>query len=181
MNIPVSITLSRLFLSPVICLCLLSQGKFLFNCGLCLLLVTSLTDYLDGYIARKTNSQSELGKFLDPLADKMLVLLSFFACGCGGYVHSINVIPVILILFREIVLLGFRQYASQEIHVLSVTPLARWKTTCQIASIFCLLLFHRNPFLSGCTALFLWMTCALTLWTGFMYFLKARKVFDEEK
>lgn len=159
-------------------MCLLSEKKFFFVCGFFLLFLASITDYLDGYIARKTNTQSELGKFLDPLADKMLVLLSFFACGCGGYINSFNMLPVILIFFREIALLGFRQYASQEIQVLAVLPLSRWKTTCQIGNIFCLLLFHKNIFLSIITSFFVWITCALTLWTGFIYFLKARKVFD---
>lgn len=107
--------------------------------ALCLFVLASLTDYLDGYLARKLKQVSEIGKMLDPIADKALVVVCLALLLGLFSLRTAIVIPVALILFREVFVSGIREYLGQAAGALAVTKLAKWKTATQMVAIGVLL------------------------------------------
>lgn len=131
-----------------------------------------LTDYLDGYVAKAYGKVSVLGEILDPLADKLLVLLVLCAFVGIGRVHGWALVPAFIIIFREIFVLGLRGLVARFNSVLSVIPLARWKTGVQMTGIF--LFFFPSPILWSCESeAVLWSAGVLTGWTGALYSYRA--------
>ena len=139
--------------------------------------IASLTDLLDGYIARKYNQITVFGKFMDPLADKMLVL----AAMC--YLIEAGIMPgwaVALVLFREFAVSGLRLVAVEQNIVIAAAQSGKFKTACTMVCL-CILLFflHRSPLWINqiCTVLIV----ATTLWSGFEYFQKNYRVLTTER
>lgn len=137
---------------------------------LIILIFASITDFFDGYLARKWGVESELGRLLDPNADKMLIAVALILLAVGGYAHPI---AVSLIICREIFISGLREFMAERNVVVHVTKLAKWKTTSQMAAVILLLFIHGNgqcnvicPISEG----ILWLSTALTLLTGWQYF-----------
>ncbi|MEM6308404.1 MAG: CDP-alcohol phosphatidyltransferase family protein, partial [Pseudomonadota bacterium] len=97
--------------------------------ALVLFVVVALTDYLDGYLARAWNQTSKLGAMLDPIADKAMVLIALLAIVGLTQLHPLIIIPATLITFREVFVSGLREYLGADAGKLSVTQLAKWKTT----------------------------------------------------
>ena len=107
-----------------------------------LFVTASLTDYLDGYLARKMNQVSKFGKMLDPIADKAMVIIAIIIV-VGLYQGSVMVlIPAVLIVFREVFVSGLREFLGADASELKVTRLAKWKTTIQMIAIVCLMLSY---------------------------------------
>ncbi|MFV0360251.1 CDP-diacylglycerol--glycerol-3-phosphate 3-phosphatidyltransferase [Tropicimonas sp.] len=107
----------------------------------------SLTDWVDGHLARSWNQQTKLGTMLDPIADKAMVIIALAAVmGLNG-MSGMIVIPATVILFREVFVSGLREYLGDTAGTLKVTKLAKWKTTIQMVAIAILLLhgvFEQN-------------------------------------
>ncbi len=102
----------------------------------------SLTDYLDGYLARKWNQVSKFGKMLDPIADKAMVIIAIIIV-VGLYQGSVLImIPAVLIVFREVFVSGLREFLGADAAGLKVTKLAKWKTTVQMIAIVALMLSY---------------------------------------
>ena len=156
MNLPNKITLSRIFLIPVFIILLsipIDWGEW--NIGntalpvvhfvaVIIFLLASLTDFLDGYYARKYNLVTNMGKFLDPLADKLLVAAAFIL------IVELGLAPgwiIILIISREFAITGFRLVASGEGIVLAASNLGKLKTVFQIAAVAFLLLHNFSIFI----------------------------------
>jgi CDP-diacylglycerol--glycerol-3-phosphate 3-phosphatidyltransferase len=151
-----------------------------------LLFVTaSFTDFLDGYIARRWNLESSLGKFLDPLADKLLVAVALIMLIPLGRVPSWM---VAVIIGREILVTGLRVVAITEGLVIAASKLGKYKTVFQIAAVTCLLmhyeyqLFGTSPYLlvsfHEVGMGLLWVALFITVWSGIDYFRKFfRQVF----
>lgn len=135
-------------------------------------IIASLTDWIDGYIARKHQLITNLGKFLDPLADKLLVTAAFIA------LVQLNLAPawiVILILSREIAITGFRVVAASKGIVIAAGNSGKIKTTMQLVTII-LLIFNIHPTLNS---IFLTLTTFITIYSGIEYFVKNKTVFSE--
>ncbi|WP_310490242.1 CDP-diacylglycerol--glycerol-3-phosphate 3-phosphatidyltransferase [Chamaesiphon sp. VAR_69_metabat_338] len=129
MNLPNSITLSRLLGLPVIVYCLYGNSVTIRWWGLGVFLVAALTDWLDGYLARKLDLVTDLGKFLDPLVDKLLVLIPLLIL---IDLHLVPAVGVCLILLRELTIAGWRVSQSQ---ISGANIWGKLKTTSQIIAI----------------------------------------------
>lgn len=133
MNLPTKITMIRLIMIPIIvaCFCLQELWAYMFLVTMSLFVVASMTDYVDGYIARKYNMVTSLGKFLDPIADKVLVLAGLFIIVVGNYITTpyVAMICSVIILAREFIIGLFRQIAALKNFVLAADKLGKYKTT----------------------------------------------------
>ena len=192
MNIPNKITISRICLIPFFILIL----SIPFDWGAweigettlpithfvaeMIFLVASLTDWLDGYYARKYNLVTNMGKFLDPLADKLLVSAAFILLVQLGLAPAWI---VILIISREFAVTGLRLVASGEGIVLAASNMGKLKTVSQILSI-ALLLLHNYPFSYidiPMDIIVLYIAFILTTWSGIDYFIKNWHVMRDSK
>ena len=113
---------------------------------LTLFILASISDFLDGFIARKWNQESDIGKILDPIADKLLVIISLIILIISFEDNPIIFFSSILIIFREILISGLREITKSSGLILNVTNLSKWKTAAQLGSIILLFLniFHYN-------------------------------------
>lgn len=192
MNLPNKITVSRIFLIPLILIILtidFNWGEI--NIGNNSLPVTqlvagiififaSITDWLDGYIARKYNLITNMGKFLDPLADKLLVSAAFIM------LIELQIAPawiVIVIISREFAITGFRLVASGEGVVLAASSMGKLKTVSQILAVILLML---NNFPFSYTSIpfdmiMLYIALIFTVWSGLDYFVKNWNVMRDSK
>lgn len=173
MNLPNSITLSRLLGLPAIVYCLYSDSPTWQSIGLAVFLVAAATDWLDGYLARKLDLVTDLGKFLDPLVDKLLVLIPLLVL---IDLHLVSAIGVCLILTRELTIAGWRVGKTQ---ISGANIWGKLKTVTQIVAIAMIM---TPRFLavsvSGsidnwhlASAIAFWISVILTLISGFIYFL----------
>ncbi len=172
-NAPNLITLSRIAATPLLLLNLWWQGPWwsgLVGLGF---LAVSLTDLLDGYVARRRGAETRIGKLLDPLADKILVMTALVVLVAVPRVDEYGVIMAIAILGREIAVTGLRAMASAEGVLLPAAPLGKWKTGIQIAALTALLLHY--PFLGlpihAIGMVLLIIATGVTLWSGYAYFV----------
>jgi CDP-diacylglycerol--glycerol-3-phosphate 3-phosphatidyltransferase len=113
---------------------------------LTLFILASISDFLDGFIARKWNQESDIGRILDPIADKLLVIISLIILIISFEDNPIIFFSSILIIFREILISGLREITKSSDLILNVTKLSKWKTAAQLASIILLFLniFYYN-------------------------------------
>lgn len=172
-NAPNSITLGRIAACPLLLLLPLFPGRIggaVFGLGF---LAVSLTDLLDGYLARRGGTVTKIGKLLDPLADKLLVMTALVLLTAMDHRIPLWGVPIVLlILAREMAVTGLRAMASSEGVVLQASSLGKWKTSFQNAALTCLLVHHTwfgiNLHASGMSLLVI--ATALTLWSGYDYF-----------
>ncbi len=179
-NIPNMLTFSRIVLTPILFIVLLkAPGKFLSFIAALVFAVASLTDFLDGYLARRMNLVTALGKFLDPLADKLLVGVALIMM-----IQIDRVAPwiVALIVGREIMIISLRMVALREQISIETTKIAKYKTGFQIAAVIGLLLHYEYRIGSGPASFtldfhqigtwLLYIALVITLWSGADYFYK---------
>ncbi|MBY5973443.1 CDP-diacylglycerol--glycerol-3-phosphate 3-phosphatidyltransferase [Pseudooceanicola marinus] len=140
LTLPNLLTLLRLAAAPGIAICFLALPRpFADACALVLFVVASLTDYADGYLARKWQQVSKLGTMLDPIADKAMVVIALMVLAHFSTLSALLILPAALILFREVFVSGLREYLGDTAGLLKVTKLAKWKTTAQMVAIAVLL------------------------------------------
>lgn len=134
-----------------------------------LFLLAGITDWLDGYMARLWEVQSNLGRFLDPIADKLLVATALILLVSSG---QADVLPAIAIMCREILVSGLREFLAELRVSVPVSNLAKWKTAVQMIAIFLLLFGVGAPAWLPAAVIgnwMLWLAAALTLVTGYVY------------
>ncbi|MBD8063965.1 CDP-diacylglycerol--glycerol-3-phosphate 3-phosphatidyltransferase [Devosia sp. PTR5] len=137
--------------------------------ALVLYVLAAASDWVDGYLARAWNQYSDLGRMLDPIADKLLVGIMVAVLAWDGSLSGWDMIPVIAILFREFFISGLREFLGNTAVVLPVSKLAKWKTTVQLIALAIVLLEGIIPGLRLLSDIVLWLAGALTLWTGWNY------------
>lgn len=177
LNIPNILTILRIFAVALLVICFFFDGETARWWALGIYTAASITDFLDGYLARKWNMQSDLGRMLDPIADKLLVSIVILmlavhpesAINLGNY----SIIPAVVILSREILLSGLREYLAQ-LHVnVPVSNLAKWKTAVQMFSLGFLLAGTAGdkvlPYNTEIGLTLLWIAAALTVYTAYDY------------
>lgn len=139
MNLPTQLTLLRILLTPIFVSLLFIENSYFKWVSFCIFGVASLTDYYDGYTARKYGVSSVLGEFLDPLADKILVSSALISFNVLGYVPSWM---VLIIVARDFFITGFRSYAILKGRPIITHRLAKVKTYAQIVVLYFIYLYH---------------------------------------
>jgi cardiolipin synthase len=170
-QIPNLITIARIVAIPVVVALVMTGDPNLRWVALILYVLAAASDWLDGYLARKWNQISPLGRMLDPIADKLLVGLLIAALAWDGSLSALDMIPALAILFREFFIPGLREFLGNAQVVLKVSQLAKWKTTVQLIALAIILLEPLLPGLTLVSDLVLWLAGVLTVWTGTQYLL----------
>ena len=176
-SLPNVLTYMRILAVPAVVLCLMAidgtDGRWW---ALAVYVVACLTDWLDGFLARVWHQQSALGRMLDPIADKLLVGTTLLMLTSDNTISGVHMVAAVIILCREILVSGLREFLAELNMRVHVTQLAKWKTTVQMIALGVLLAGPAgDKILPGITAAglaMLWVAALLTLWTGFDY-LKA--------
>lgn len=176
LNLPNTITLIRIAMIPLIMLFLLLPipGKYLISA--IIFVVAAATDGVDGHIARSRNLVTTLGKFLDPLADKLLILATLI---CLLALDKAGAVAIILILTRELVITGLRAIAADKGVVIAASYFGKFKTVSQIVAITYILLsgqFTALPEVLG--TVLLWIAVIITVLSGADYLYKAKELFE---
>ncbi|MFV0626740.1 MAG: CDP-diacylglycerol--glycerol-3-phosphate 3-phosphatidyltransferase [Alphaproteobacteria bacterium] len=172
-NLPNMLTISRIVVIPVIFLSIYIHNTFWDILAGVLFIVAAVTDYFDGYFARSRNQISLFGRLLDPIADKLLVVAALLIIVANRMVDNVSFIPVMVILCREVLVSGLREFLANVKVSMPVTRLAKWKTGFQMASIgFILFGGIYEPFRVFGEFL-LWIAGVLTFITGYEYFKKS--------
>lgn len=179
MSLPNILTMGRIAAIPVVVGCIYSQSimdgpLWLRWVALAVFIGAAVTDYLDGYFARIWNQQSAFGRMLDPIADKLLVASCLLMLAADGIIHGWTLWAAIVILCREILVSGLREYLAALRVSVPVTKVAKWKTTAQLIAIGFLLAGEAGdqvlPFTTQLGLLLLWISALVTIYTGYDYF-----------
>lgn len=169
MNLPNALTLLRIFLVPILVVLLLTRSDGGLFLGTAVFGVAVLTDYLDGYFARRRNQVTKFGMLLDPLADKLLTAAAFIS------LVEMSAVPawmVVIIIGREFAVTGLRNVAAGRGVVIAASALGKGKMVSQVVAIFLLLLATRFPLLEAPALVALWVVVGLALVSGVDYFLR---------
>ena len=185
LNVPNLLTLIRIWAIPAIVATFFINGAWASWLGVVLFAIAGITDYLDGYLARHWNQLSRFGRILDPIADKLLVGSILIMLAWQGRLDGIMVLPAVVILCREILVSGLREFLAEIKVGCPVTRLAKWKTACQMTALPVLMV--TEPEVSGVLCGFftvvgtiaLWGAAILTVITGYDYWKSGRKYMDD--
>ena len=177
MNLPNKLTTVRMALVPVLVLFMLTGWGGRANTGICLVIfcAASITDWFDGHLARKYNMVTNYGKFMDPLADKLLVCSAMICMISQG---KLAAWIVVLIIGREFIISGFRLIAAQNQVVIAANMWGKAKTVCQMVMI--ILLMAQIPALALLTKASVALSVALTLISLATYIWENRAVLHDE-
>ena len=176
-NLPNILTVFRIFLIPLSTFLILYNTKTTLIYGLIVFCIASITDFLDGWIARKYKLISAFGKFLDPIADKLLILCTLFA------LTALTVIPAwlgIIILFRELLVDGLRLVAVEKGEVIVASKLGKIKTIFQMIFVISYLVHCISPLPMLYLNCNTFMVVLFTIWSAIDYFVKNRQVFSKK-
>ena len=171
-SLPNLLTLSRILAIPAL------VGSFYLAypasnwIGLAIFAAAGITDFLDGHLARSRNEESFLGRFLDPIADKLLVAATLMMLVFVGRIDDWSVLPAVVILCREILVSGLREFLAEIRVSVPVSQLAKWKTGVQMLAIGFLIVgdagWNAVP-VAAIGTFGLWLAALLTLYTGYDY------------
>lgn len=179
MNLPNRLSLIRICSVPVITALLIADGyAWTGYAALLLFIIAAATDFADGHIARKYNLITNFGKFIDPVADKLLTLSAMIMLSWQGLLPAWIVVAV---LFREIAVDGLRLVAVEQGHVIAAGKLGKIKTVCQMVMIIAHLVYYVQFPLLRILAGWLLLpsqiaVLVMTLWSGADYFIRNREV-----
>ena len=179
MNLPNKLTLFRVILIPFFVFFLLSKAGEASNViALIIFVIASLTDWLDGKIARKYNLITDFGKFMDPLADKLLVCSAMI---CFVELHKLPAWIVVIIIAREFIISGFRLIAADNGVVIAASIYGKFKTVTQMAMIILLLIDIDQPAYRTLTQVIIYLALIMTVVSLCEYIYKNRGVLKEQK
>ena len=173
------LTYARILAVPAVVACLywqnvLSGGLWLRWLALAIFIAAGVTDVLDGYFARKWGEQSAFGRMLDPIADKLLVASCLLMLAADDTIRGWSLWAAIVILCREILVSGLREYLAELRVSVPVTQLAKWKTTLQLVAVGFLIAGEAGdavvPVVTPIGLTLIWLSALLTLYTGWDYF-----------
>ena len=171
-SLPNLLTLSRILAIPLVIATFYVSGDAARWFGCALFSAAGFTDWLDGHMARRWEQQSEIGRFLDPIADKLLVSATLLLLAATGRLPTGALLPALVILCREILVSGLREYLAELRVGLPVSKLAKWKTAIQMVAIGFLIVGTAGPAVLQVVlvgSMLLWIAAALTLVTGYDY------------
>ena len=177
LQIPNILTIGRIIIVPIFVLTFFIPGFFGDLIPFFLFVFASFTDYLDGLLARLLKEESKLGELLDPIADKILVAAALILLVMNGTIKNYEVIAAIIILTREILISGLREFLAKGSITMQVTSLSKLKTFIQMISIAILLtgesgnkvINFQDYNAQTIGIILLWLSAFLTLYTGYDY------------
>ena len=190
-NIPNILTIGRIWVIPLVVFALyFKENIWMSWLSVLLFALAGVTDFFDGYLARHLNQGSSFGRVLDPIADKLLVgavivMLAYTGRLDEGYCF----IPAVIIMCREILVSGLREYLAEIQVGCPVTRLAKWKTTIQMLALPIMMVAHHHLMLDGFEyfgidiisymgIFFMWLAATLTVITGYDYWSSGRKYME---
>ena len=181
MKIPSILTIGRIIIVPIFVISFFLPGFFGDLIPFFLFVLASFTDYLDGLLARLFKEESKLGELLDPIADKILVAAALILLVMNGTIKNYEVIAAIIILTREILISGLREFLAKVNVDMPVTSLSKLKTIFQMLSIAILLtgesgnkiIDFQDYNAQTIGIILLWLSAFLTLYTGYDYLIKS--------
>ena len=176
--LPNILTYARIAAVPVVVGCMywqsiLDGGLWLRWVALTVFIAAGVTDFFDGYFARIWGQQSSLGRMLDPIADKLLVASCLLMLAAETTIHGWALLAAVVILCREVLVSGLREYLAELRVSVPVTRLAKWKTTLQLIAIGFLIAGDAGdaivPVVTWTGIMLLWLSALLTIYTGWDY------------
>jgi len=176
--LPNILTYGRIVAIPIVVGCMFWQsildgGLWLRWVALAFFIAAAISDFLDGYLARMWEQQSSLGRMLDPIADKLLVTSCLLMAAAEGTIRGWALFAAIVILCREILVSGLREYLAELRVSVPVTRLAKWKTTVQLIAVGFLIAGDAGdaivPIVTWTGIMLLWLSALLTIYTGWDY------------
>ncbi len=172
--LPNLLTYGRIAAVPALAAFLFTDSDQARWIALAIYVVACITDFFDGYLARRRAESSKLGQFLDPIADKLLISVVLLMLVFDHTIEGPNVWAAIIILCREVLVSGLREFLAELRVSVPVTQMAKWKTTIQMIAIGFLIAGPAGdkvlPFNSEIGVAGLWIAAVLTLYTGYDYF-----------
>ena len=190
---PNFLTIIRIIFASLIALILIFfDSKFAYLISFILFCLAGMTDFFDGWLARRKNQISDLGRMLDPIADKILVISTLVILMSNNVIESYNIIATLIIIYREIFISGLREFLGDKSSVIKVTNLAKLKTTIQFIAILSFLgsqiindyfMYTHviNIFSSFICTFLIWLTAFISLLTGFDYIKSANNYLNAKK
>lgn len=174
-SLPNVLTYGRVVAVPVVVVCMFWPEEFWMRwIALGVFTAAAITDYFDGYLARAWSQQSALGRMLDPIADKLLVAACLLMLVADRTISSWSIWAAIVILSREILVSGLREYLAELRVSVPVSTVAKWKTTLQLVALGFLIVGPAGEIVLPGTVtiglVLLWIAALLTLYTGWDYF-----------
>jgi cardiolipin synthase len=173
-SLPNLLTLSRIAAIPLVVACFWLDHGWAQWLSASLFAIAGITDWFDGYFARRYHQISRFGRFLDPIADKLLVAAALVMLVDNGTLKGLHVLAALIILAREILVSGLREFLAGVRVSVPVTRLAKWKTTAQLVAIGFLLVGPAGEPVFAYTEevglTLLWIAAIVTLYTGYDYF-----------
>lgn len=171
-SLPNILTVSRILAIPAICAAFFLPGAWSAWLPFGLFVAAGITDWFDGYLARKWGQMSDLGRFLDPVADKLLVAAVILMLIAFERIDRITCLAAVVIMCREITVTGLREFLAELRVKVPVSKLAKWKTTMQLIALGILIIGNHGPDFLHIRLLGeigLWIAAVLTLYTGWDY------------
>ncbi|WP_407965048.1 CDP-diacylglycerol--glycerol-3-phosphate 3-phosphatidyltransferase [Bartonella sp. C271] len=178
-SFPNILTYARIIAVPLVVACFFLEGRLQSSdiarwTAVSIFIIASITDFLDGYLARIWQQTSNIGRMLDPIADKLLVSACLLLLAAESTIAGWTLWAAIIILCREILVSGLREYLAELKVSVPVSRFAKWKTFVQMIAIILLLAGPAAnkiiPYTTEFGIAMLWVAALLTLWTGWDYF-----------
>ena len=188
-QIPNILTLMRLVAAPIVAVIITISTEPLYALiALLLFAIASATDWLDGYLARKWESVSGFGRMLDPIADKLMVIIILAALMGTALASPLLAIPTIIIITREVMVSGLREFMAKQDFIVHVTLAAKMKTTIQLIALGFLIgtfIFEQGSIYAslsyGTGMIGIWIAALITAQTGIAYFTSAMQFLNTQK
>lgn len=179
LNLPNRLTILRIFLIPIIVYLIYLNTNTTNLIALICFIIAGLSDFFDGYLARKYSLTSDFGTMLDPIADKLLVILVGIVLCYRGDISGINLLPLLLIISREVFISGLREFLAQgnKKITIPVSNLGKYKTAAQMSGLFLILLadvYSSLLLINNFGIALLWIAMIASLYSGYQYY---RKIF----
>ena len=172
-SLPNTLTIARIAVIPLFVAGFYVSGDLGRWMAFGLFVAAAITDAVDGIIARRWQAESSLGRMLDPIADKLIVAAALLMLVADGTLEGVNLIPALVILCREILVSGLREFLAEAAVSLPVTSVAKFKTVMQMIAIAALIAArpgeHMLPGVAYVSLIVLWIAAGLTLYTGYAY------------
>jgi cardiolipin synthase len=173
-SLPNALTLARIALVPLFVAAFFIPGDTGRWVVFVLFCLAGATDAVDGIIARKLNAVSAFGRMLDPIADKLIVSAALLMLAADGTISGVQLVPALVILCREILVSGLREFLAEAAVSLPVTRVAKLKTVVQVTAIAALIACSASestlPGVTRVALVGLWIAAGLTFYTGYAYF-----------
>lgn len=174
--LPNTLTISRMVFIPLLIVCFYMSYSWSRWPIAIVFSIASVTDFLDGYLARYWSVQSKFGAFMDPIADKIVVIATMIMLIHLHIIDNFTILPALMIVCREILISGLREFLAREGKIVGVIKVAKIKTATQMAALL-ILIISNDGFLKYFGSVLLWISSFLAIYSAISYFKKSYNIF----